>query len=372
MKAGPTILLFVVSSTPLAADLACAPFCRDAACTDLNGNVGQECGSCDESHACRPGAPGFRRTTDPAPGRAEEPSAAQPSFADVSASAGLFDLAPDELPATAPNCLFDELWGETPIDKFLPGDRRRRDLFIRTDDGSFTDDVFESEQDRLEWVAEGGSDSLHEMMTDFGTMCQIERNAGGAAVEDFDGDGWPDVVLARVTSGVGAPTLLLNRGDGRFDDASEASGISAAWTAAGPMVAGRANGLAAFDCDNDGDADLFVSTIAGAQHFLLINDGRANFADEAAARGVAAIGHSGGADGACRVCMYTCIHTWVYMYACAHVCMCTACVHTTRAAPTVWMAHPQAPCTCTHMHAHARTCTRMHTHAHTCTHMHTC
>ena len=37
----------------------CEPFCGDTPCSDLNGNVEYECGTCPPSAACHPGAPGF-------------------------------------------------------------------------------------------------------------------------------------------------------------------------------------------------------------------------------------------------------------------------------------------------------------------------
>ena len=72
------LMLFASSSVPSVAGQMCEPFCRDAPCSDLNGNVAIECGTCDESHACGPGAPGFRHTMDPAPSAADEPIQQEP------------------------------------------------------------------------------------------------------------------------------------------------------------------------------------------------------------------------------------------------------------------------------------------------------
>jgi hypothetical protein len=66
----------------------------------------------------------------------------------------------------------------------------------------------------------------------------------GVAVGDPDGDGDPDLFV----SNFGPDRLLLNRGDGHFLAASEPPGIDG-WT----------GGAVFFDADGDGDEDLFVA-----------------------------------------------------------------------------------------------------------------
>jgi len=66
----------------------------------------------------------------------------------------------------------------------------------------------------------------------------------GVAVGDPDGDGDPDLFV----SNFGPDRLLLNQGDGRFVPAAEAPGIDG-WT----------GGAVFFDADGDGDEDLFVA-----------------------------------------------------------------------------------------------------------------
>ena len=51
-----TLLLVVIVG--LAVSPVCEPFCADASCDSLNGDVVSECGACTEG-ACHPGAPGF-------------------------------------------------------------------------------------------------------------------------------------------------------------------------------------------------------------------------------------------------------------------------------------------------------------------------
>ena len=73
----------------------------------------------------------------------------------------------------------------------------------------------------------------------------------GAAFGDFDGDGDPDLY---VTSYRGGNRLFANRGDGSFDDVTQQAGVG---------YSGHSNGATWFDCDNDGDLDLYVCNIGG-------------------------------------------------------------------------------------------------------------
>jgi hypothetical protein len=107
-------------------------------------------------------------------------------------------------------------------------------------------------------------------------QCIPERMAGGVAVGDFDGDGWPDLYLTRLD---GPGVLYRNRRDGTFEDVTARAGLG--------VVDEPSNGAAWGDVDNDGHLDLFVTTLAGTRFFLFHNDGRGHFVEQAAARGVA-------------------------------------------------------------------------------------
>jgi hypothetical protein len=86
-----------------------------------------------------------------------------------------------------------------------------------------------------------------------GTFTDVTREAGldvdlygmGAAVGDYDNDGWPDILL----TGVGHTRLLHNE-HGRFADVSRKSAVD---------VAGFTTGAAWIDYDRDGKLDLFVA-----------------------------------------------------------------------------------------------------------------
>lgn len=73
----------------------------------------------------------------------------------------------------------------------------------------------------------------------------------GAAVADYDNDGYPDLFVA----GVHHNTLYHNNGDGTFTDVSEKAGLNKPEVQFGPMWAIAA---AWVDVNNDGLLDLFV------------------------------------------------------------------------------------------------------------------
>jgi len=86
-----------------------------------------------------------------------------------------------------------------------------------------------------------------------GTFTDVTVKAGvagggygmGAAVGDYDGDGFPDLYLTQYGSSI----LYHNNGDGTFTDVSKKAGVSAP---------GWASSAVWFDYDNDGRLDLFV------------------------------------------------------------------------------------------------------------------
>jgi len=72
------------------------------------------------------------------------------------------------------------------------------------------------------------------------------RYGMGAAVGDYDGDGFTDLYVTNY----GANTLYRNNGDGTFRDVTARAGVAAAgWSASAGF----------FDLDNDGRLDLFVT-----------------------------------------------------------------------------------------------------------------
>lgn len=100
--------------------------------------------------------------------------------------------------------------------------------------------------------------------------------SGGAAAGDYDGDGWVDLFVTLMD----APNILYrNKGDGTFQRIFDfASGISAG---------SGCNGCAWADIDNDGDLDLYITTIEVDRNYLYINNGNGTFSEAAIARGAA-------------------------------------------------------------------------------------
>lgn len=101
---------------------------------------------------------------------------------------------------------------------------------------------------------------------------------GGVAAGDYDGDGLVDLYVTRLDD---TDILYRNRGDGAFADVTDA--------AFGPahLADVQSNGAAWGDIDNDGDLDLYVTSLFSHRFHLFVNDGAGSFSEEAAPRGAA-------------------------------------------------------------------------------------
>ncbi len=193
------------------------------------------------------------------------PSAAGTQFVDVTRDAGLAEPAyPTQTAAWADYDLDGDLdlyvGNEAPDDSAYPSQ-----LFRNNGDLTFTDVTEEA------GVAN-------------------RRFAKGVTWGDFDDDGDPDLYV----SNIGANRLYRNRGDGTFTDVAAEVAVT--------EPAGRSFATWFFDCDNDGDLDLFVADYespvpAVAAHYfglrpvdnrprLYRNDG-GRFTDVAEAAGLA-------------------------------------------------------------------------------------
>jgi enediyne biosynthesis protein E4 len=99
------------------------------------------------------------------------------------------------------------------------------------------------------------------------------RMTGGATAGDFDNDGWVDLFVTRIDD---TDILYRNLGNGTFQDVS----ASAGFTSNLPT-----NGAAFADIDNDGDQDLYLTTVQDGRFYLYINDGAGGFTEQAVSRG---------------------------------------------------------------------------------------
>src|SRR5882672_12852859 len=85
----------------------------------------------------------------------------------------------------------------------------------------------------------------------------IETTGTGAAIFDYDNDGWPDIFLVNGTTLEGFPAgqgptnhLYRNNHDGTFSDVTVKAGLNAT---------GWGQGACVGDYDNDGWEDLYVT-----------------------------------------------------------------------------------------------------------------
>jgi hypothetical protein len=133
--------------------------------------------------------------------------------------------------------------------------------------------------------AESGLAFRHRVVDDAGKTYKAAHydHGNGMAIADVDGDGLSDIYFVNQ---VGGNQLWRNAGSGRFENITESAGVA---------VPGKIGVTASFaDIDNDGDADLYVTTVRGG-NFLFENDGRGRFRDISAASGLNYAGHSSGA-----------------------------------------------------------------------------
>jgi enediyne biosynthesis protein E4 len=108
-------------------------------------------------------------------------------------------------------------------------------------------------------------------------------HGNGTGVADVDGDGLYDIYFVNQ---VGGSELWKNLGAGKFKNITQEAGVG---------LADRISVAAAFaDIDNDGDQDLFVTTVRGG-NVLFENDGHGHFKDISKEAGVDLVSHSSGA-----------------------------------------------------------------------------
>jgi hypothetical protein len=103
-------------------------------------------------------------------------------------------------------------------------------------------------------IAERGKHALYRGLPD-GTFKDVTDEAGvggegewgaGAFVADYDGDGWPDILV----TAFGKNLLYRNLGNGRFENVAAKVGLEApGWNTGGAFL----------DADGDGDLDVYIA-----------------------------------------------------------------------------------------------------------------
>jgi hypothetical protein len=96
----------------------------------------------------------------------------------------------------------------------------------------------------------------------------------GLAILDYNGDGWPDILIANDTQ---PNKLYLNKHDGTFEERGVAAGIG--FSEDGVARAGM--GVDAADYDRSGHPSILISNFANQMVSLYHNEGNGLFVDEA-------------------------------------------------------------------------------------------
>ncbi len=149
-----------------------------------------------------------------------------------------------------------------------------------------------------------GLEAFRHVTGAFGKRWFPESMGSGCGFVDYDGDGWQDILLVgggtwpehsgREEVPVDALRLFRNNGDGSFTDVTAEVGLAG--------IHAYGIGVTAADYDNDGDQDLYLTTLG---HNLLFRNERsevtqASDVDETGARAFVEVGRQAGVDGGSR------------------------------------------------------------------------
>jgi len=193
---------------------------------------------------------------------------------------GLTKAGVDEL-IDSINIIFDERVAVPPeiLDPLWLDGRKQAQLKTISEFEVFHDFQFNDK------IAESGIRFRNQIVDDAGKHYKAVHydHGNGVSIADVDGDGLSDLYF---TTQVGSNELWKNLGNGTFQNITETAGVG---------VVEPIGVTASFaDIDNDGDPDLYVTSVRGG-NFLFENDGTGKFKDVTEGSGLAYRGHSSGA-----------------------------------------------------------------------------
>src|SRR5579871_3090474 len=127
---------------------------------------------------------------------------------------------------------------------------------------------------RLTDVTSSAGIAFHHNSGAFGQKYLPETMGPGCAFLDYDGDGWPDILIVNGADWPGhkrqrsTMRLYRNNRNGTFTDVTEAAGLAVEMYGMGVAVA---------DYNNDGFPDILITTVG--QNRLFQNTGKGAFID---------------------------------------------------------------------------------------------
>ena len=144
------------------------------------------------------------------------------------------------------------------------------------------------------WQNQGGLAGFEDVSWEAGVKGNFVQGAWGHAIGpsfgDLNGDGWMDLVVANLAHPrfwtFSDPTLVyLNNQDGTF---YEMASTPFEVPESGILYDETHSDTTIFDADNDGDMDLFLTSVyEGRRSYLYANDGSGHFTDVTYAAGIA-------------------------------------------------------------------------------------
>ena len=125
---------------------------------------------------------------------------------------------------------------------------------------------------QLDTLLRNKGDGTFENVSEAAGIHKATGRALGVIAADFNNDQWPDIYVANDSS---ANQLWINQKDGSFQDTAMLSGSALNQTG----MPEASMGVDAADFDGDGDEDLFMTHLGNQTNTIYVNDGNGWFED---------------------------------------------------------------------------------------------